>query len=157
VKRIKSYDDQRGEVVYEFKSHESGRVETEKNDVMTFIGRMVQQILPKSFQRVRYFGLAASKNLDRLSFLLTKATEQEEPKKVAPEPLNKEVTDKPSYADCVKKWWNDDPFKCPGCGSKMELTRIWTKAKGFVFSLFKKLFGYDIGPPGSIPDILGYD
>ena len=156
VKRIKSYDDLRGEVVYEFKSHESGRVETEKSDVMTFIGRMVQQILPKSFQRVRYFGLAASKNQKRLSFLLTKATGVEE-SKVASEPLKKEENDKLSYADCVKKWWNDDPFKCPGCGSKMELTRIWTKAKGFVYSLFKKLFGYDIGPPGSIPDILGYD
>ena len=34
-------------------------------DVLTFIGRMVQHVLPKGFQHIRYYGLQATKTLKK--------------------------------------------------------------------------------------------
>jgi len=45
------------EVTYWYKDHRSKSKEVITVDVMTFIGRMVQHILPKGFQRIRYYGL----------------------------------------------------------------------------------------------------
>ncbi|MBF0443243.1 MAG: transposase [Oligoflexales bacterium] len=44
--------------------------ETEKMGALKFLGRQVQQILPKGFKRIRYFGLQASKDADRLKYLV---------------------------------------------------------------------------------------
>lgn len=62
-----------------------------------------------------------------------------------------------SYKELVRLWWDKDPFCCPKCGEVMELVRIWNPFKCFVYSLFKHLFGKDIGPPGDLPDILFTD
>ena len=58
------------------------------------------------------------------------------------------------YRDLVKLWWKNDPFECRYYGGKLELVRIWKPGKGFIFSLFKKLFGEDLGPVGPIPIFL---
>ena len=44
---------------YWYKDHATGRRQEEEVDALTFIGRMVQHILPKGFQRIRYYGLHA--------------------------------------------------------------------------------------------------
>ena len=44
---------------YNYRSHKSERVERETVEVYTFIGRMVQHVFPKGFQRVRYYRLSA--------------------------------------------------------------------------------------------------
>jgi hypothetical protein len=51
LRRIDRYDGQR--VTYHDRSHTSEQVERETVDVYTFIGRMVQHVCPKGFQRVR--------------------------------------------------------------------------------------------------------
>ena len=58
VRRILSYDGQR--VRYWYHDHKSGRRKEEEVDVDTFIGRMVQHIVPKGMQRIRYYGLHAT-------------------------------------------------------------------------------------------------
>lgn len=40
--------------------HKSGKRKVEKVDLFTFIGRMVQHILPKGMQQIRYYGLHAT-------------------------------------------------------------------------------------------------
>jgi len=40
-------------------------IKEESLDVLTFIGRMVQHILPKGFQRIRYYGLQATKTYEK--------------------------------------------------------------------------------------------
>ncbi len=35
--------------------------------MLTFVGRMVQHILPKGFQRIRYYGLQATKTYEKWS------------------------------------------------------------------------------------------
>ena len=58
VRRIVSYDGKR--VKYWYQDHKSGHRKREEVDVFRFIGRMVQHILPKGMQRVRYYGLHAA-------------------------------------------------------------------------------------------------
>ena len=52
LRRIDRYDGHH--VTYHYRSHTSERVERETVDVYTFIGRMVQHVFPKGFQRIRY-------------------------------------------------------------------------------------------------------
>ena len=52
LRRIDRYDGH--QVTYHYRSHTSERVERETVDVYTFIGRMVQHVFPKGFQRIRY-------------------------------------------------------------------------------------------------------
>jgi hypothetical protein len=63
VRRIVSYDGQRVKCWY--KDHKEKSKKCEEVDVFTFIGRMVQHIMPNWFQRVRYFGLEATKTFEK--------------------------------------------------------------------------------------------
>ena len=56
--RITAYDN--GQVTYYYKSHRTKGIKYERVDMVVFIGIMVQHILPKGFQRVRYYGLQAT-------------------------------------------------------------------------------------------------
>jgi len=55
VRRIQRYDGKT--VSYWYRDHKTGQIEHETLPVLKFIGRMVQHILPKGFQRIRYYGL----------------------------------------------------------------------------------------------------
>ena len=133
------------------------KMEKVKLSALQFIGRLVQQILPKGSQRIRYYGLQATKNSARLKYFVSKSVgtlylpdkqeEKSEKENVVPK-------NKAGYRELVRLWWDNDSFRCPNCGGIMELVRIWDPVKGFVFSLFKNLFGKDIGPPGDLPEIL---
>ena len=152
VNRILSYSPKRDEVVYRYKSHETGRSEVERVDILTFIGRMVQQILPKGFKRVRYFGLQGTKNRSRLTAKVCSALGK---LNFAEEIASRGLASvKACYQQMVGILWDKDPFECSKCGGRMELVRIWKPGKGFVFNLFKNVFGKDIGPVGVLPEFL---
>ena len=53
------------EVTYWYKDHQTKGKEVVTVNVLTFIGRMVQHILPKGFQRIRYYGLQATKTFKK--------------------------------------------------------------------------------------------
>jgi hypothetical protein len=61
LSRIVAYDPEHGTVTYWYWDHRRGGKRTEETvSRATFIGRMVQHILPKGFQRIRYYGLQAT-------------------------------------------------------------------------------------------------
>ena len=64
VRRVDRYDSRR--VTYHYRSHRTERTEHETVDVLTLIGRMVQHVVPKGFQRVRYYGVQATKTFAKL-------------------------------------------------------------------------------------------
>ena len=68
LRRIDRYDGHR--VTYHYRSHKTERVERETVDVYTFIGRMVQHVFPKGFQRVRYYGVQATKTFAKIKHML---------------------------------------------------------------------------------------
>jgi len=64
LKRIIKYDGKRVRCWYN--DHTTGRRVEEEIDALTFIGRMVQHILPRGFQRIRYYGLHATCRASRI-------------------------------------------------------------------------------------------
>ena len=44
------------QVTYHYRSHKSEQVERETVEVYPLIGRMIQHVFPKGFQRIRYYG-----------------------------------------------------------------------------------------------------
>ena len=52
-------------VTYWYKDHQTKGKEVVTVDALTFIGRMVQHIMPKGFQRIRYYGLQATKTFKK--------------------------------------------------------------------------------------------
>ena len=127
--------------------------------LVAFLHKRAQKILSKAVQRIRYFGLQATKNTNRLRYFVSKAVGN----LYLPERIEKEAENKTEenqgtkrivlYQELITIWWGKDPFKCRNCGASMELARVWQRGKGFVFSIFKNLFGKDIGPPGLMPEI----
>lgn len=57
ITSILKCDFDKEEVIYKYKDHKSNKNVVTKCDFITFIGRLAQQILPKSFHRIRYYGL----------------------------------------------------------------------------------------------------
>ena len=57
LRRIIKYDGKK--VRYWYREHPTQERKEEEVDAEAFIGRMVQHILPKGFQRIRYYGLHA--------------------------------------------------------------------------------------------------
>ena len=64
LRRIDGYDVQR--VTYHYRSHKTERVERERVDVYTFIGRMIQHTFAKGFKRIRYYGVQATKTFAKM-------------------------------------------------------------------------------------------
>src|ERR1043166_5179648 len=71
LRRIDRYDGH--QVTYHYRSHKSEQVERETVAVYTFIGRMIQHVFPKSFQRIRYYGVQATKTFAKLQGLIQEA------------------------------------------------------------------------------------
>lgn len=152
LRRLLKYNSKNDEFVYRYSSHSSGRNELEYTNVTTFIGRMVQQILPPKFKCIRYYGLQSPSNRSRLTAKVCRAVGRlillPEIERRSQKPI------KSSYQQLLKLWWGDNPFLCKNCGCQMELARMWKPCKGWVYSIFEGLFGKDIGPPGIQPAFL---
>ncbi len=119
LRRIDRYDGQR--VTYHYRAHKSERVEQETVEVYTFIGRMVQHVFPKGFQRIRYYGVQATKTFATLKGLIQEALAKVKGigkgaiKIIAP------MTYRQRYQHSTGR----DPLRCPHCQSVMGVWRIW--------------------------------
>ena len=127
LRRIDRYDGQR--VTYHYRSHRSERVEWETVEVYTFIGRMVQHMFPKGFQRIRYYGVQATKTFATLKGLIQEALAQVKGivkgaiKIIAP------MTYRQRYQQSTGR----DPLRCPHCQREMGLWRIWHPTYGVIY------------------------
>jgi Putative transposase/Transposase zinc-binding domain len=153
LRRIKKYDPIEDTVVYEYNSHETKKMETETISVLGFLGRMVQQILPKGFQRIRYYGLQATASYQKSKERIQEAMIQirkssdfdEDPDVYVEEVPRKQL--KQGYAERIIELTGRDPLRCSQCGTRMEAVQVWYFKKGFVFDLFEKLKKSATGPP----------
>lgn len=144
VKRILKYDHKRGKVSYEYQDHRSKEVEIENIDVMNFIGRMAQQILPKGFQRARYYGLQSNKSFEKSKKKIISGQEQ------GTEVKNTFKAAKYCYSDRMKIWLGRDPLVCKECGHSMELVKIWSKEIGVIYDLLELYSKASQAPPMKI-------
>ena len=72
LRRLLGYDGQR--VRYWYNDHKTKQRQEEEVPVLTFMGRMVQHILPKGFHRIRYYGLHATCKAKKVKVVLTVLT-----------------------------------------------------------------------------------
>ena len=119
LRRIARYDGQR--VTDHYRSHTSERVEREPVDVYTFIGRMVQHVCPKGFQRVRYYGVQATKTFAKLTILIQEAVAKVKGIIKGAVKILAPLTYRQRYQQSTGR----DPLRCPYCQREMAVWRIW--------------------------------
>jgi hypothetical protein len=133
IRRIIRYTGQ--EVTYWYKDHQTKRKEVVTVPVITFIGRMVQHILPKGFVRIRYYGLQATKTFKKWVDVIK-------------EGLRKagriikgayEVVASKGYRDRYKEVSGRDPLICRFCGREMDLWRVWHPKYGVIYDEWKNI------------------
>jgi Putative transposase len=118
LRRIDRYNGH--SVTYHYHSHKSERVERETVDVYTFLGRMVQHVFPKSFQRVRYYGVQATKTFTKIKSLIHDALAKVQG---IVKGAIKIIAAK-SYRERYQASTGRDPLSCPHCKAEMGIWKI---------------------------------
>jgi len=127
IRRIIRYTGQ--EVTYWYKDHRTKRKEVVTVSVMTFIGRMVQHILPKGFQRIRYYGLQASKTCKKWVDVIKEGLRR------AGRVIKGtyEVVASKKYRERYQEVSGRDPLICRFCGREMDLWKVWHPKYGMIY------------------------
>lgn len=132
ISRILEYDGET--VVYWYNDHKSGKT-IERVPVLRFVGLMVQHILPKGFQRVRYYGLHATCKRPKVLLVLKKIMRSvKKAIKGAYKIIKKTFRQRVMDSGCK------DPLKCKRCGDEMFLYYIWHPVYGRIYDGKHKLF-----------------
>ena len=119
-------------VKYYYKSHSTKRNECEEISVKNFIGRMLQHILPKNFQRLRYYGLQRTAVFKKYYILIADLLGDMVDKIIS-------YAERITYAKFFEEVAGRNPLNCTHCGNKMELWQIWHPIKGMVYDLHDRL------------------
>jgi hypothetical protein len=125
-RRIDRYDGHR--VTYHYRSHKSERVEQERVDVYTFIGRMVQHTFPKGFQRIRYYGVQATRTFAKIKHVIQEALAKV--KGIVKGAIH--IIAPMTYRQRYHQSTGRDPLRCPYCHSAMGVWRIWHPSYGVI-------------------------
>jgi Putative transposase/Transposase zinc-binding domain len=137
LSRIVGYDREHSMVTYWYRDHQRGGQRTEETvSRETFIGRMVQHILPKGFQPIRYYGLQATCILkqvrEQLALVLHTAVQQAMDMLEMP---GKRARDRERMLSTLGR----DPLRCPGCGGDMWLWQIWHPQYGVIYDELERM------------------
>lgn len=129
MKRLVRY---RGDsVTYYYKDHRTKQRKIETVTVETFIGRMVQHILPKGFQRIRYYGLQATK-----TFAKWCNTVRDGLKKIGRVIKDAyHIVALNNYRSRHMEAFHKDPLICSHCNHEMELWKLWHPEYGLLYDL----------------------
>jgi len=127
VRRIDRYDGER--VTYHYRSHRTDRLEHETVPVQTFLGRMVQHVLPKGFKRIRYYGVQATKTFAKVKAVIQAALAKVEGLVKGAVKIIARLTYRQRYEQSTGR----DPFRCPHCGGEMAVWRLWHPKYGVIY------------------------
>jgi hypothetical protein len=133
VRRIEHYD---GESIrYCYEDHKTEATQHETLPILRFIGRMVQHILPKGFQRIRYYGLHGHVRYEKMRDHLAQVVPSDTP----PDPRGFRVLPPSPFVERIRKSFGHDPLTCPRCGDHMALEFIYHPKYGIVkdYGLFE--------------------
>jgi hypothetical protein len=126
LSRIVDYDGEN--VRYYYQSHRTKLKTYETLDAQVFIGRMVQHILPKGFQKVRYYGLQATANFKKWYEVIAQAAGDLVDAMVS-------YAKRISYAEFFEEIAGLNPLTCVFCGRGMELVQLFHPKRGVFFDL----------------------
>jgi hypothetical protein len=134
LSRIVNYDREQGTVTYWYRDHLSQQKQTATVSRETFIGRMVQHILPKGFQRIRYYGLQATCILKKVRHQIMRALQG-----VVQLVMAGFEAIKLTYRERMQQAFGRDPLKCPRCGTEMWLWSIWHPDYGVIYDELERI------------------
>lgn len=103
-------------------------MERETVDVSTFIGRMVPQVFPQGFPRVRYDGVQATKTFAPLKRMMHAALAQGQGSLTGAITLIAPVTSRQRDQQRTGR----DPLRCPHCHAERGLWKIWHPKYGVI-------------------------
>lgn len=154
IKRILEYDEKDKFVTYEYADHKTGDIERERVSTDIFIGRLMQQLLPKGFHKVKYYGLHRPKSYRKSAEIV-----QNGMKGAA---IDRNFRNDPTllqigpdgYQQRMKKWTGVDPLQCPCCGTQMEIVKVWSLKYGPIFDLLEQYQRMAIPPPKNLKKII---
>src|SRR5215470_1111374 len=149
LRRILSYDGQR--VRYWYNDHKTKQRQEEEVSALTFIGRMVQHILPKGFHRIRYYGLHATCKAKKVKGVLVVLM-------VALGRLIKgtyRIVARKTYRERVLASTGRDPLRCARCGGEMLLWQVWHPRYGVVYDELQAIKRGRYGPCRRLPPDAG--
>jgi hypothetical protein len=126
VRRIDRYDGAR--VTYHYRSHRTERMEHETVPVDTFIGRMVQHVLPKGFKRIRYAGVQATTTFAKVKMVIQAALARVEGVVKGAVMIIARLTYRQRYTQSTGR----APLVCPHCQHEMAVWRIWHPTYGVI-------------------------
>ncbi|MCU0981585.1 MAG: transposase, partial [Pirellulaceae bacterium] len=109
-RRLEEYDGQ--QVSYWYEDHKTQAIQHTTLPVLRFIGRMVQHILPKSFQRIRYFGLHSHTRYQAIRGQLATLL----PDSPASDPRGYRVLPRPQFAQVFLSTFRPPDFGQRSCG-----------------------------------------
>ena len=139
ITAIKHFDKKKKIVTYTYKDHRTGQKIETSCSTINFIGRLAQQIFPKGFHRIKYFGLQSPSSYTKN-------------KKIVSDGLKKSgrklVSDDSFVAYAVGAWkWTKDPRKCECCGGELIVWKIWSKKYGIIYDAALELMKNGVDPP----------
>jgi hypothetical protein len=138
LSRIIAYDREQGRVTYWYRDHLSqGKQTSETVSRETFIGRMVQHILPKGFQRIRYYGLQATCKLKKVRAQLLALLQVAEQQVLSLDAAA--LGSRPQYRKRMQAAFGCDPLVCPYCGGDMWLWQIWHPQYGVIYDELERM------------------
>ena len=126
VRRLEEYDGQR--VRYWYEDHKTQAIQHTTLPVLRFIGRMVQHILPKGFQRIRYFGLHSHTRYQQVREQLARLL----PASRSLDPRGYRVLPRPAFTQLFFATFGRDPLLCPRCGKPMEWELLYHPEYGIL-------------------------
>jgi hypothetical protein len=91
---------------------------------------MVQHILPKRFQRIRYYGLHGNVRYEKMRSQLAAIL----PTNAPVDPLGYRVAPRKPFCQLFFDSFGADPLRCPNCGNKMELELIHHPDYGTIYT-----------------------
>jgi hypothetical protein len=145
LRRILSYDGHRGR--YWYNDHKTKQRQEEEVSALTFIGRMVQHILPKGCHRIRYYGLHATCKVKKVQGVLSLLM-------VALGRLIKgtyRIVAQKTYRERVLASTGRDPLCCTRCGGEMMLWKVWHPRYGVIYNELHEIKRGRYGPRRGIP------
>jgi len=135
--RIITYDHTHGTVTYWYRDHLSGGKRTvETVDRLTFIGRMVQHILPKGFQRIRYYGLQATCIWAKMRQKVVAAVQGAAQQVIAGLGMPRK---RRRYRERMQATLGRDPLVCARCGTALWLWRLWHPRYGILYDELERM------------------
>ena len=137
VRRIEHYDGRT--VRYWYQDHKTDAIQHETLPVLRFVGRMVQHILPKGFQRVRYYGLHSNPHYKAARNQLDKLVPAESP----PDPRGYRVLPRKPFAQRFLETFGEDPLLCPRCETPMKLESVNHPDYGVIKAYFVPVEAFD--------------